>query len=347
MAKSQALDAFLTQQSTERFEVEKTAIRSNLLSRPAAEITQFIKNCYPDIDFSATLPLHKHDHNDDDNEDEKQPAVAELTSPRETDEEHKLYMEEIPRIREIYMRCDEKFDRIAKTARSIFQIMTHIVTEISALNEHLYGLQDIEKKERPQCMVNEWIQREEVCAFVTQWRKVEQNAMYCWYKYWLLNLKYEHQDCLAILDIFVRWDFVFGKYKRLMTYYAKKKQEQQTQATVPGLAALLGTGGGGGGVTVEQDEEEKPDDEDAKKEQEEVGKEDQAQQVQQQGGSEQRKVDDRAEIAEIKTLLQVVCKLIIHEQMPKLWEMKAQRFNANVEEFRMRFVQYSLDEQVY
>ena len=53
--------------------------------------------------------------------------------------------------------------------------MTKIVTEINTVNEELYGLYDIENNERPEMMENQWIQRTEICEFINQWKKVEQN----------------------------------------------------------------------------------------------------------------------------------------------------------------------------
>eukprot|EP01084_Bolivina_argentea_P172382 298606_1 len=216
LAKSQSFEVFLTQQSQTRFEEQQKSIKEKLLARNDKEIAEFIQTeCYPDIDFTFN-----NNNNDDDDDAKQEIENVNQTKPK-TD--HTIYMEEIPRVREVYMRCDEKFSSMEKIAKNIFKIMSNIVLEISTMNEELYGLYDIENNEKPESMQNQWQKRVEICEFIGKWKECEQNQMYCFYKYFLLALKYEHQDCLAILDIFVRYDIVFNKYKKLTNIKLKQK----------------------------------------------------------------------------------------------------------------------------
>ena len=238
-----------------------------------------------------------------------------IKTPRESQEDHRVYMEEIPRIREIYIRCDEKLTYLGKIAKNVFKIMTNIVLEITEVNDQLYGLYDIENNEKPEIMVNQWIKREEICEFLNKWKKVEQNQMYCFYKYWLLNMKYEHQDCLAILDIFIRYDIVYNKYQKIMQQYDKqKKKKNKNNDNKDGMNDVI------------HDEQNDIDDDDDNK------------------YNDNKDIDEESKrkIKGIKMLLDTVCKIILKEQMTKLWEKKADNFNDQVEQFRQKYIKYSL-----
>ena len=284
------------------------------MSRSDVEITDFIKTCYPDLNLVD---------NEDDEKEAEIKDFDDIETPRESAEDHRVYMEEIPRVREVYIRCDEKFASMDKITKNIFKIMTNVVTEINTVNEELYGLYDIENNEKPQTMENQWLKREEVCSFLTKWKKVEQNGMYCFYKYWLLNMKYEHQDCLAILDIFTRYDIVYNKYKRVWKEYEKlKKQVGKRKHNVS--------------VVVEESEDKKEviddvvhDDQDQDKD-EDKDKGD--------GIDEETKM----KMKNIKTLLDTVCKVILREQIPKLWEKRANDFNDQIDKFREKYQMYTL-----
>eukprot|EP00486_Rosalina_sp_Unknown_P006537 CAMPEP_0201567548 /NCGR_PEP_ID=MMETSP0190_2-20130828/8079_1 /ASSEMBLY_ACC=CAM_ASM_000263 /TAXON_ID=37353 /ORGANISM="Rosalina sp." /LENGTH=101 /DNA_ID=CAMNT_0047987659 /DNA_START=761 /DNA_END=1066 /DNA_ORIENTATION=- len=44
----------------------------------------------------------------------------------------------------------------------------------------------------------------------------------------------------------------------------------------------------------------------------------------------------------IKTLLDVVCNIILKEQIPKLWEKRANDFNHSIDQFREKYMMYTL-----
>jgi len=296
LAKSESFEIFLTQQSHERFEQQQKTIKDTLLGRKDKEITEFItKQCYPDIDFGDI---------------EEQINYENI----ENEADRNVYMEQIPRIREVYMRCDEKFVAMNKMAQNIHKIFTNIVTEINTLNDQLYGLYDIEKNEKPEIMKNELMEKEEICSFITKWKTFEQNQMYCYYKYWLLNLKYEHQDCLAILDVFVRYDIVYNKYKKIKDEITNSQTSKDWKHD---------NNENRRGVQVEESDEKKEDGIKCDVKEEDLIKD---------------------KIKNIKFLLDAVCKIILKEQIPKLWNKKAEYFNKQMKQFSNKVVQYSLDD---
>ena len=218
LSKSESFTVFMTQQSQSRFKDQQKSISEKLSNREDKEIAEFIQQSYPDLNFKD---------------------IAEY--------DDSIYMEQIPRIREVYMRCDEQYACLNKRAQNIFKTMTSIVFEINCLNEELFGLRDIEKNDKPKSMINEWQQREDIGAFMEKWKLFEQNKLYCFYKYWCLNLKYEHLDCLAVLDVFIRYDIVYNKCKKLMKAQQKVnnnddgKEDEELNEKVENIKHLLNT----------------------------------------------------------------------------------------------------------
>eukprot|EP01083_Nonionella_stella_P065923 173134_1 len=279
LSKSQAFLLFITQQSHARFVEQQKGITEALVWRTYQQIEQFIKNkCFSDSDFI-----------DADEEDEKYEEETVDDADEKDKEDAKVYLEQIPRIREAYMRCNERFILMNKIAKNVFKTMTQIVLEINTINEELYGLYDIERKEKPDEVKGKWDNKVQINAFMNKWKQCKQHQMYCFYKYFVLNLKYEHMDCLAVLDVFARYDIVYNKYKKLVN------ERQRNQHKYP---------------RYELDPEQ----------------------------------DQMKKIKRIKSLLNVVCAIILKEQIPKLWETKVDHFNAQIQQFQDRISEYTLND---
>eukprot|EP01083_Nonionella_stella_P316686 1149579_1 len=316
LSKSQAFLLFITQQSHARFVEQQKGITEALVWRTYQQIEQFIKNkCFSDSDF---IDAHEEDEKyeeetvDDADEKDKEEFIrnecfpdSDFIDAHEEDEKYeeetvddadekdkedaKVYLEQIPRIREVYMRCNERFILMNKIAKNVFKTMTQIVLEINTINEELYGLYDIERKEIPDEVKGKWDKKVQINAFMNKWKQCKQHQMYCFYKYFVLNLKYEHMDCLAVLDVFARYDIVYNKYKKLVN------ERQRNQHKYP---------------RYELDPEQ----------------------------------DQMKKIKRIRSLLNVVCAIILKEQIPKLWETKVDHFNAQIQQFQARISEYTLND---
>lgn len=345
-----------------------------MLSRTDREITTFLQTeCFSEIDFgSDQLPRSKSVDPSDSNEetkgietnaDESDHSIFEVIA-----DDHRVYMEEIPRIREVYIRCNERLDGIHKVALNVFKSMTEITVEIQTMNEELYGLHDIETTEKPQKMkVME--SRFDINEFMEYWKSMEQNQMYCFFKFWTLGMRYELQDCEAVLDIFGRYDAVFGKYKKVMTEGLKSLNSksgmsgrERGRSYVNGLRDRfkngiehgLKYGGNGreqkveekedtkGGVTVDvvhdTDDDEKLEVEPETENGHGNGKDEKEETVKNELSPEDKMKD-------IRTLLNTVCKVILKEQVPLLWEKRANTFNERVSQFVLKYTQCGIEQE--
>ena len=211
--------------------------------------------------------------------------------------------------------------------------------------------------------------RFEINEFMDCWKSMEQNQMYCFFKFWTLGMRHELHDCEAVLDLFARYDAVFGKYKKVMTEGLKSvtsKSGKSGRSYVNGLKDRFKNGiesglkyGGNGREQKVEEREETVDvvhdtDDDEKAEMEKgtvtrdgngmpsengnIGK-DEKQEMVKHGLSAREKMKD------IRILLNTVCKVILKEQVPLLWGNRADTFNEQLSQFVLKYTQKGLMDQ--
>merc|ERR1712130_50657 len=158
---------------------------------------------------------------------------------------------------------------------NLFKIFSHIAEELNVFNQELNGLYDAEYNERPHFMTNECQERYNIRDHTNKWKEMEELNMNCFYKYFLLNIRYEHEDVKAILDQFKRYDIIYNKFKK--NRYSLKKLK-----------------------------EKKPD---------------------------QNYEENERALIETKNLLDIICKIILINQTPKLWNQKIKNYNQSIEKY--------------
>ena len=272
------------------------------MRRSDGEIAEFIQRCFADVEFESDVD-------------------ADLEGAAG----HKVYVEEIPRVREVYLRCEEQLCVLEKRARSVFEVRQHIVSELAAMREALYGRQELERSERPRSMANEWQRRLEVDGFVGEWRRAEQTQMYCFYKFWALALHLEHLDVVAALDVFDRFDVAHAKFRKVRVEYAKALKAGRGK----------GDGKGGGVEVVEEDEEE----EDGKQ------SEEASQTVETGAGAGGTNDEDavKQRLRDSKALLDTLCTVILKQQVPTMWQQRVEHFQRQVQRFCEKYTAISLE----
>lgn len=187
--------------------------KDDLLRRSDGEITALIQSEYfPEFDFGADqLQSDKSLKS----ESAEQSEQGDLSPFDAVADDQRVYMEEMPRIREVYIRCSERLGAVNKVGQSVFKLLTQIAAEVQTMKEELYGLHDIEATEVPMCMEQQLQRRVQVDGFMDRWKSVEQNAARCFFKYWTLGMRHEAQDVEAVLDVFARYDALFGRFKKV------------------------------------------------------------------------------------------------------------------------------------
>ena len=110
-----------------------------------------------------------------------------------------LTVSSMPRVREFFMRCDERLAALNKTATTLFKSFANISDELNVLNQCLGDLYDAESMDRPQCM-SSCSERFDVRQFQEEWRQSTYLQTNSFYKYFLLRLRYEHE--VRISNIF-------------------------------------------------------------------------------------------------------------------------------------------------
>ena len=92
------------------------------------------------------------------------------------------------------------------------------------LNVCLGDLYDAESMDRPQCMAQS-DRRFDVRQFQEQWRQSRYLQSNAFYKYFVLRLRYEHEDIKAVLDSFRRYDAVHEKFKKNKAVLKKMREK--------------------------------------------------------------------------------------------------------------------------
>merc|ERR1711933_252193 len=104
LCKSPHFELFLCEQNEQSFEEQKKANKKAMNERTDYDILSLLSKSYNTLD-SESIPLHLSGF-DKDNDD--------------------LYQLDMPRIREFFMRCDERFVSLCKTSNHLFRIFGHI-----------------------------------------------------------------------------------------------------------------------------------------------------------------------------------------------------------------------------
>ena len=140
-----------------------------------------------------------------------------------SENEDDVYQLDIPRVREFFLRCDERLTQLNKICNNLFQIFVHISDELGVFNGSLNELYDAEYNDKPTLMLNKCQDRHNIRDFMNKWKEFEDCQMNNFYKYFLLSLRYEHEDIKSILESFKRYDVIYNKYKKTKQQLTNKK----------------------------------------------------------------------------------------------------------------------------
>merc|ERR1712228_123778 len=196
---SASFESFLCEQSEQVFEEQKKANKKELSERSDYDILSLLLKSFNTLD-SEIVPQHLSGF-DADNDD--------------------LYQLDMPRIREFFMRCDERFVSLCKVCGNLYRIFSHITEELSVFNQELNGLYEAESYDKPKVLAASCNEREDIRGFMAKWKQMSETQMNCYYKHFLLSLRYEQEDVKAILDQFKRYDAVYSKYKKSRAFLKK------------------------------------------------------------------------------------------------------------------------------
>eukprot|EP00483_Globobulimina_turgida_P009253 UN09272 len=83
----------------------------------------------------------------------------------------------MPRVREFFMRCDERFGQLNKVANNLFRIMANISLELDVLYEGLNELHDAELQDRPTVIQTKCQRRYDIRNFMDKWKELEECQM--------------------------------------------------------------------------------------------------------------------------------------------------------------------------
>ena len=253
---SSLFELFLSEKDEQIFEEQKKIHNKQLKERSDYDILSVLMRNFQDLD-NEEIPEH-------------------LTGFNENNEnEDDLYLLDIPRVREFFTRCDERFTHLNKVCNHCFEIFSKICGELTVFNETLNGLYEAEYNEKPTLMINSCQERFNIRDFMNNWKEFEDCQMNNFYKYFLLSLRYEHEDIKSILDSFKRYDIIYNKYKKLKISLSKQK--------------------------------EKYPDKDYS--------------------------DLENSLNETKNLLDLICKIILINQTPKLWNKKIENYNKAIQSY--------------
>ena len=132
---------------------------------------------------------------------------------------------------------------LCKVSSHLCRIFSNISTELSEFNQELNGLYDAESYDKPTVLVKACNDREDIRGFMSKWKQMSETQLNCFYKYFLLNLRYEQEDIKAILDQFKRYDVVYNKFKKSRAFLKKiteKYPERDYSANEQGLRETKG-----------------------------------------------------------------------------------------------------------
>eukprot|EP01084_Bolivina_argentea_P234072 394085_1 len=251
---SSSFELFLCEQSDEVFEEQKKINKKILNERNDYDIISLLMRNYENLD-SIEIPDGISSFDDKNSDD--------------------IYQLDMPRVREFFMRCDERFVSLNKISNNLFKIMANISSELNTLYDGLNELYETESFDQPTIIKTHCQQRYDIRDFMNKWKELEESQMNSFYKYFLLHLRYEHEDIKSILDGFKRYDNIYNRYK-------KQKQSLKKQT------------------------EKYPD------------KDYTVQQTQ---------------LNEIKSLLDLICKIILINDTPKLWNKKINNYNKAINHY--------------
>lgn len=144
--------------------------------RSAHDTLCLLLKCFPNLE-NETIPEH---------------LLGAQTDEGDEDVTHLLTISSMPRIREFFMRCDERLEALNKMAASLFKVFANISDELNVLNQFLSDLYDGESMDRPQCM-SSCTERIDIRQFQEEWRHSVHLQANSFYKYFLLRLRYEHE----------------------------------------------------------------------------------------------------------------------------------------------------------
>eukprot|EP01084_Bolivina_argentea_P231017 389702_1 len=198
LCKSACFELFLCEQNDVLFEEQKKAYKKTLYERTEYDIHSLLTRSFEDsdeadvADFLTMKPGSKHGQQSNEN----------------------TYQLDIPRVREFFMRCDERLSVLNKICLNLFGMFVQIKEELNVFGTTLNGLYDAEYNDRPVVMMDECLERHNIRGFINKWAEIEEAQTCAFYQSFLLNLRYEHEDVKAILDQFTRYDAVYNKYKK-------------------------------------------------------------------------------------------------------------------------------------
>mmetsp|Transcript_6028 Transcript_6028/g.9573 ORF Transcript_6028/g.9573 Transcript_6028/m.9573 type:complete len:464 (-) Transcript_6028:103-1494(-) len=254
---SEHLKLFLTEPDEQLFEEKKKMSKQVLTERSQSGIISLLRSTFSTLD-AEPIPEFCLGFNDE--------AAAQCD---EKDDFNKLYQLDMPRVREYFMRCEERLSVLILKCQSLFKAFSAVSTELATVNTDLNALYEAEYNEQPMLVLNRGQERFNVRQFMNDWKETAETQTTCVYKYVLLALRYEHEDIVSILDTFKRYDHIYGRYKT-----SKRNLNRQR---------------------------EKYPDKDYTKE--------------------------HHVLSETQDLLNLICKIIIVNQTPQVWQTKIDAYN--------------------
>merc|ERR1711933_256207 len=167
------------------------------------------------------------------------------------------------------------FVSLCKTSAHLYGIFVHMGNELTVFNQELNTLYEAESYDKPLIVEQSCNERSDIRGFCGKWRQMSETQMNCFYKYFLLTLRYEQEDIKAILEQFKKYDTVYQKYKKSRAFLKKiseKYPERDYSANEQSLS-------------------------------------------------------------ETKSLLDIICKIILVKQTPNLWNAKVEKYNDAVQQY--------------
>ena len=210
LSKSQSFELFLCETSEQIFDETKKLNKKELLDRSDFDIITLLNTSFINL-CDEEIPSHL--------------TGGGGINKSELDADNTFNLD-IPRLREFFIRCDEKFTSLNKISINLFKIFTNITQELNIFNQLLLELYDSEYNDKPQFMLNaKCKERFDIKDFMISWKNFSQLQMNCYYKYFLLILRYEAEDIKSILDTFKRYDNIKIKYKKTKINLKKLKDK--------------------------------------------------------------------------------------------------------------------------